>query len=481
MIRWTRSSRMRARIVAFGAAGLFVFAGCSLSNNGTAGNDFVRFSSPVLPNAAKRNVVSKYISHVVVIVQENRSFENFFAGYPGADAPMSGCAKPQSGEPIRRASVHCPSGDHEIRLHKVTFEKEPNLTHLFADAMIDWNNGKMDGFSYFGRYVDKHTAAYAYVDRAELTTYWAIARRYVLADAMFPTEFGPSWTAHLTLVAGTDNLNDRDDLALADFSDGSSSSCSAKPGTRTTTVDEKRIIKRAAGPFPCLDQFKTMAQALDHAGVSWRYYVARRFKSFVWSPFAAIKYVRNGTDWDTDVVLPQTKVLSDIKNGTLASVSWVTPSMPDSDHPGSHSDRGPSWVASVVNAIGESSYWKSTAIIVLWDDWGGFYDNVPPPQRDFRGLGIRVPCLIVSPYAKQDYVSHTKYEFGSILKFIEEAFPDVQPLGPTSEGYTDTRATSINDSFNFDQRPRRFKKIPQKYPESLFLNEPRSNEPVDTE
>jgi phospholipase C len=114
-------------------------------------------------------------------------------------------------------------------------------------------------------------------------------------------------------------------------------------------------------------------------------------------------------------------------------VSWVTPSKPDSDHPGYHSDRGPSWVASVVNAIGESSYWDSTAIIIVWDDWGGWYDNAPPPQLDYRGLGVRVPCLIISPYAKQGYV------------------------------------------------PRAFRPIQSKYGVSDFLDEPPSNEPVGTE
>ncbi len=99
----------------------------------------------------------------------------------------------------------------------------------------------------------------------------------------------------------------------------------------------------------------------------------------------------------------------------------MSPSKPDSDHP-DEGDKGPSWVASVVNAIGESSYWNTTAIVVIWDDWGGWYDNAPPPQLDFRGLGIRVPCLIISPYAKQGVVSHTQYEYASILKFIEQAF-----------------------------------------------------------
>jgi len=178
------------------------------------------------------------------------------------------------------------------------------------------------------------------------------------------------------------------------------------------------------------------------------------------------------------LIAPQNRVLTDAQFGTLASVSWVTPTKEDSDHPGSHSDTGPSWVASIVNAIGKSQYWDSTAIIVLWDDWGGFYDNAVPPQLDFRGLGIRVPCLIISAYAKQGYVSHTRYEDGSILRFMEQAF-HLPPLGPTADGYTDTRAQSIADSFDFTQSPRPFRPIRARYPIERFLREPPSDEPVD--
>jgi phospholipase C len=317
------------------------------------------------------------------------------------------------------------------------------------------------------------------VQRSLVQPYWDMANQYVLADEMFPTEFGGSFTAHLTLVAGTDNLNDNDDKAEVNFPT-ILGDCDAPPGTTTQTIDTARHIS-LNGPFPCFNQFHTMARSLDDAGVSWKYYVNKLINAGNWAPFEAIKYVRDGKDWKNDIVVPQTKVLTDAANGNLASVSWVTPSKADSDHPGDHSPRGPSWVASVVDAIGKSSYWDSTAIIVVWDDWGGWYDNAAPPQLDFRGLGLRVPCLIISPYAKTNYVSHTQYEFGSILKFIEEVFPNVGVLGPTSEGYTETRAASLDDAFDFTQAPRTFKAIHHKYPPSVFLNEPPSNETVDDE
>jgi hypothetical protein len=171
------------------------------------------------------------------------------------------------------------------------------------------------------------------------------------------------------------------------------------------------------------------------------------------------------------------------RRGALADVSWVVPDWQDSDHTGSGYDSGPSWVASIVNAIGHSAYWKSTAIVVLWDDWGGWHDNAAPPQLDFRGLGIRVPCIIISPYAriaagkKAGYVSHTQYEFGSVL-LVEDIF-HLPAIGPPSLGFTDTRAASLIDSFDFSQKPRAFFPIPARYSLTRFLNERPSFVPPD--
>ena len=437
-----------------------------------------------LPEArpASGNPVSKYIKHVVVIIQENRSLENFFAGYPGANAPMYGCAPSAPRERRFTSGSGCPRGDTEVPLHSIGFEG-PDLSHDWDASMTDWDNGKMDGFYKYGQ---KHGVdeAYAYVRRPLIKPYWDMAEQYVLADEMFPTEFGGSFTGHLTLVAGTDDLTVS--TAEVDFPTEPPDDCDSPPGTKSSYVDSNRHLHRSAGPFPCFDQWRTMAQDLDNAGVSWKYYATRVLDGGMWEPYEASKYVRDGPDWSKDIIAPQSRVLTDASKGELASVSWVSPTRADSDHPAAHSDLGPSWVASVVNSVGESRYWQSTAIIVLWDDWGGWYDNAAPKQLDYRGLGIRVPCLIVSPYAKEmstsqpGYVSHTQYEFGSILKFIEEAY-NLKPLGQTKTGYSDQRATSIEDSFDFTQKPRKFTAIPSEYPMSHFLHEPPSNEPVDTE
>jgi phospholipase C len=456
-------------------------AGCSsIGASGSASAGL----PPVSP--ATGNPASKYISHVVVIVQENRSFENFFAGYPGANAPMFGCAAgggmQTRASGIRRSSSSCPTGDVEVPLHQITFQG-PDLRHDWDESMIEWDNGKMDGFYLSG--TRSKDEAYAYVERKEIEPYWTMAQQWVLADGMFPTEFGGSFTAHLTLVAGTDDINQTPSEAEVDFPSLPPDDCDAPPGTRSSFLTANRVVHRFQGPFPCFTQFNTMAEVLDRAGVSWKYYATRLVDAGMWSAFEGIKYVRKGPDWHKNIIAPQTKILTAPKKGELASVTWVTPSKPDSDHPQARSDLGPSWVASVVNAIGESSYWRSTAIVVLWDDWGGWYDNAAPPQLDYRGLGIRVPCLIISPYAKQGrshtgYVSRTHYEFGSILKFMEQVFK-LPYIGKTADGYTDERANSLIDSFDFTQSPRSFTPIPTKYPVSRFLNEPPSDEAVDTQ
>jgi len=426
-----------------------------------------------------------HIQHIVVIVQENRSFDNFFAGFPGADAPTFGCA---AGGRNAQGALHdsssgCPSGDRVVQLRPISFN-DPNLRHTWSSSMTDWNNGRMDGFYRYG--LRQPDEAYVYVDRTLIAPYWTIAQQWVLADAMFPTEFGGSFTAHLTLVAGTDDIKKRPSRAEVDFPDGKYDDCDSPPGTTSSFLTSDRVLHPSQGPFPCFDQFNTIAQVLDNAGVSWKYYATARKGAGMWSPFEAIDYVRHGPDWRSNIIAPQTKVLTDAGDNRLAAVNWVMPSKADSDHPEAHSDRGPSWVASIVNAIGESSYWPNTAIVVLWDDWGGWYDDAPPPQLDYRGLGIRVPCLIISPYAKKGssgsggFVTHTQYEYGSILKFIEETF-NLPYIGSPADGYTDKRANSLSDSFDFTQSPRPFVPITAKYPASRFIDEPPSDEPVDTE
>ncbi len=225
--------------------------------------------------------------------------------------------------------------------------------------------------------------------------------------------------------------------------------------------------------------YSTLRDVLDAKQISWKYYTPSIHSSLAgayWNAFDAIKAVRYGSEWNSNIRSPEKRVFGDITAGRLASVSWVIPDGIDSDHSGfANHDEGPSWVAQVVNAIGESQYWNSTAIIIVWDDWGGWYDHVPPPQLDYTGLGFRVPMLVVSPWARHGVVSHTQYEFGSIIKFVEDVY------GLPSLGTTDVRATSIEDAFDFSQSPSKFAPISAKYSKSFFEHQPPSNEPPDND
>ncbi|MBV9333915.1 MAG: hypothetical protein JO146_07890, partial [Candidatus Eremiobacteraeota bacterium] len=254
--------------------------------------------------------------------------------------------------------------------------------------------------------------------------------------------------------------------------------CDAPKGTHTSLITRDNVFQAGKGPFPCVN-YPTLRNRLDDNGVSWRYYVPAmccKIYGKLLSAFDAIKAVRNGPEWtDGHIASPQTNIFNDITNGTLPDVSWVIPDENDSDHPGTSSDTGPSWVASVVNAVGESSYWKSSAIIIVWDDWGGLYDNLAPPQLGYGGLGFRVPALVISPYARPGYISTTQYEFGSILKYIEKNWA----LAPLNR--SDSRAASIADCFDYSQTPIKFKKIQSKYPRSLFTLRAPSNLPPDTD
>ena len=435
-------------------------AGCSSSGGGSSS---LPISPPPSPGPPQKGPEGKYLKHVVVIVQENRAFNDIFAGFKGADSAMYGYTHTGT----------------KVRLRAITF-KGPDVFHNWGNAMADWNGGRMNGFDR-SVFTDGHPAGtytYAYLQRKLVAPYWTMARQYALADHMFPTMFGPTFTAHIDLIASTTNLTSNE--AEVDGPTNQPWGCDAPRGTTTLLLNPQRI-ESGGGPFPCFTQYNTMAETLDAAGITWKYYAPTvNALGRLWSPFAAIRRVRFGPDWKRNVISPQTTVLTDAANGKLAQVSWVIPDAADSDHAGVQSDKGPSWVATVVNAIGESRYWNDTAIVVLWDDWGGWYDNVPPPQLDFVGLGIRVPCIIISPYAKSEYVSHTQYEFGSVLKFIEETF-SLPSLGPASRGYTDTRAHSLVDSFNFKQEPRAFQPIPAPYPPAYFLSQRPSEQPPDSE
>jgi phospholipase C len=408
--------------------------------------------------------LGKHIKHIVILIQENRSFDNLFATFPGADGTTTG---------------KTPHGT--VRLRKAPLYSPLTPSYLYHDYLTDYDGGKMDGFwnvpveGHPGKYV------YQYVDPAQIAPYWDLAKKYVLADHMFMTQGSASFTAHQDLVAGATLINPHE--SLVDTPSGQPWGCDAAPGVAVPLLTTALQYLRP-GVFPCIS-YQTLRDTLDAKGVSWKYYcpqVGGSFAGNIWDPFEAIRAVRYGPEWTTNISSPETNVFNDISAGALPSVAWVVPDFENSDHAGNlgyhDMDTGPSWVAQVINAIGESpKYWGSTAIVVVWDDWGGFYDHVAPPFQDkYGGLGFRVPMLVISPYAKKGFVAHRQYEFGSVVRFVEDTF------GLKSLGTTDARARDFGgDVLNFAHKPRTFTPISAKYSKAFFEHQAPSNKPVDTE
>jgi phospholipase C len=388
------------------------------------------------------------IQHIVIIIQENRTFDNFFRNFPGADSADSG--KTHTGR--------------IVPLTPVDLGNSHSICHDHVCWVPTYDNGKLDGFDLNHPTGTLSTFPYSYVPQAQIQPYWTLASEFTLADHFFQANSGPSYPAHQYLIAAqSQNAAENPDAAGV-------WGCDSPPGTTVNILENNG--QEEPGPFPCFD-YRTLTDEMDNAGVTWRYYTtAIGVSGGVWSALDAIRHVRYGPDWQQKVIVPSSRVLSDVAAGDLAQVTYVTPSAEDSDHPGLGAD-GPQWVSSVVNAIGQSPYWSNTAIFILWDDWGGWYDNVRPPQLDVMGLGYRVPLIVVSPYARSGYVSHVQHEFGSILKFTEEDF-GLSNLGPE-----DSRADDLSDCFNFSQNPLPYTPLSTMLMPAHFINEPQTGTPPD--
>jgi phospholipase C len=406
---------------------------------------------------------SSKIQHVVIIFQENRTPDNLFNGFPGADTVRYGYN----------------SEGQRVALRPVDITAPYDLSHAHRAFEDEYDAGKMNGFNHVPTRCESAIAcapealrAYGYVPRAEVQPYYDMAEQYAFGDHMFQTNEGPSFPAHQYIVSGTSAITDTSPLRAAEnpvHGNGSGGGCDSPPGTLVVLID--RAGNEAQPVYPCFNRISLM-QLLDTASLSWRYYQAE-IGAGLWNAPDAIVKIRESASYGSHVFTPPTQILTDIANGNLANVAWVTPTGLDSDHALSNNGSGPSWVASIVNAIGESKYWDNTAIFVTWDDWGGWFDHVKPPIYNSYELGFRVPLIVISPYAKNHYVSHVQHEFGSILKFTEKIF------GLPSMHTTDARADDLFDCFDFSKPPTKFKPIPAKYPPSYFYTLP-PTEPDDS-
>ncbi|HEY1656182.1 MAG TPA: alkaline phosphatase family protein [Candidatus Tumulicola sp.] len=411
-----------------------------------------------IKGAAPRPNRNGKIRHVVIIVQENRSFDDLFQGYKGADTQSYGYT----------------SAGQKIKLKPIGLEAPWDIDHSSTSffqacdgqGSLPGTNCKMDGFNkeFVGcgnSYEPKcpySPPEYAYVPRTESQPYFDMAKQFVLGDRMFTSELdASSFVSHQYIIGAQAN-------SAVNYPTGQWG-CDGGPSDTIHILTQQRQI--GGSVQACFDSV-TLGDELDQAGLPWGYYTADLHgDGNIWSAYQAISHIRYGPDWNKDVVSPQTKFFDVISGGTLPAVSWVTPTCANSDHAGCGSNSGPAWVTSLVNAIGESPYWNSTAIFIMWDEYGGWYDHVPPPMEDYDGLGIRVPLLIISPYAKKHYVSHVQYEHGSILKFVEDTF------GLPRMAASDTRANSpADDAFNFSRKPRKFVPISAKLKKADILRQP---------
>jgi phospholipase C len=384
------------------------------------------------------------IQHVVIIIQENRTLNNLFNGYvsPAGEAAMTTTMAMHNGT--------------AMALQKAPLLQPTDLGHGHRSFVTDYHAGAMDGFLVGGGGTNNGNA-YVYTDPTQVQQYWALANNFVLGDHLFQSNTGPSYVAHQYLIAGHSaqvTMN-----GMTGFVDNNPTSSPWGCDNMTATVTALMANgTEFGGVKPCFD-YQTLLDVLDQRGITWHYYTPNKVTN-IWSAPETILHIRNGTDWNGKVVQPETQVITDAMNGMLAEVSWVVPTGVNSDHPASSAfqtgpeDHGPEWVAQVVNAIGNNAQlWNTTAIVVVWDDWGGFYDPVAPPQVDTMGLGFRVPLLVISPYAKAGHVSHVQYEFGSVLKFVEQTFglPSMHSIDANA---TDERANDLADCFDFTQAPR---------------------------
>ena len=336
------------------------------------------------------------IEKIVVVLQENHTFDNYFGTYPGSD----GTAGKAICLPESPGSANCVSPYHDSVLTPV------DMSHSWRSAHSDYDSGKLDGFVYS----EGSKETMGYYDRQDLARYWKAADQYVLCDRYFTSVMSESAPNHLFLVAGTAG----------------------------GLLDDN---------VPKTLRFPPVFQQLDGAGVSWKVYADTP------SWYESFAYVQS-TPAARENFKPAGAFSADLKAGGLSAISWIIGAPGGDEHPPRDIQNGEASVADgVINAVGGSPYWPSAAVFVTWDDYGGFYDHVAPPQVDRYGYGFRVPCLVVSPFARAGFVDSTVNDHASILKFVETRYG----LSPLST--RDAAANSFQEAFDFTQVPRQFEPV----------------------
>jgi phospholipase C len=399
------------------------------------------------------------IKHVIVIMQENRSFDSYFGTYPGADGiPPNACVPdPANGGCVR--PYHDPSDLNRGGPHGAT------------NAVADVNGGLMDGFvaqAERGRRRGATTDVMGYHDAREIPNYWAYARNFVLQDRMFEPNASWSLPEHLFMVSEWSALCSRpgDPMSCVNALQNPARPPDAQGGNGT------------APDYAWTD----LTYLLHKRKVSWRYYVfagtepdCRDDSAMtcapvkqgaktpgIWNPLPYFDTVRE--DGQLQNVTSLANYYAAATRGKLPAVAWINPTGSVSEHPPGLVSAGERYVTSLVNAAMRGPEWKSTAIFLAWDDWGGFYDHVAPPRVDENGYGLRVPGIVISPYARRGFLDHQTLSFDAYVKFIEDDFLEGQRIDPRTDGRPDPRPDvrerapqlgNLIRDFDFSQKPRR--------------------------
>jgi phospholipase C len=419
------------------------------------------------------------IKHVVVIMQENRSFDSYFGTYPGADGIPTTNGQFTVCVP-NPATKGCEAPFHD------SADVNGGADHTSGAATADINGGKMDGFVARAETstrgctnVQDPACAHSntsdvmgYHDARDIPNYWTYAQNFTLNDHLFEPVASWSLPDHLYMVSAWS----------AACKSSAPSSCSNNIVGPYNPVQQEQFANQAiaTGTAPVSDAWTDITYLLHKDHVSWGYYVEtgnepdcadgaatcppkpQRYKTpGIWNPLPLFTDVQQ--DGQLGNVLPVNKFMDAASTGTLPAVSWVAPSQVNSEHPPASIHEGQAWVTNLINHIMSGPDWNSTAIFLSWDDWGGFYDHVVPPVVDGNGYGLRVPGIVISPYAKKGYIDHQTLSHDAYLKFIEDDFLGGARLNPKTDGRPDPRPTvreslpqlgNLVDDFNFNQSPR---------------------------
>ena len=439
--------------------------------------------------------------HVVVIFQENRTPDNLFQGLCtppfGSAASCSVTPDPTQYNIQTQAWRDKSSSTGVTQPAAVPLANQYDLSHAHSAFVKQCDKDpatgvcRMDGsagVACSGTCLTRPQFRYVDNSAGVVTPYLRLATQYGWGNYMFQTNQGPSFPAHQFIFGGTSAPSAADDAAgvfASENMSGTSSvaGCTAPAGTTVqliTPAGETRKI------YPCFEH-SAMPDVLPRP-VTWRYYTPGA--GSIWTAPNAIQHICQstgpggkcaGTEWSANVDLKPADVLTDIAQCNLRSISWVIPSGVNSDHARSNDGGGPSWVASIVNAIGNSTtcdnnagYWQNTAIVITWDDWGGWYDHEPPvilgdPQGDYQ-YGFRVPLVFVSAYTPAGYINNERHDFGSILRFIEHNFG----ITEGTLNFADARARNdLTGFYDVSRQPRAFQAIPAPKTAAFFLNDKR--------